>query len=123
MVSVFLLLYIMFESFGIGEIVWPILWPILFGIFGIMVVIFGVTFALCRFDSQVSSDNMTHRRTYTQPMYRTGDYTEGSFYTVPVYCPHCRYKLEMNQVEWVGSSELACPNCLRVIEAGIRENL
>jgi hypothetical protein len=123
MISIFIILYFMFESFGIGEFVWPILWPILLGIFGMMVVIFGVTFALCRFEPQVSSDSKRFQRTYDQPMYRTGDYAEGSVYTVPVYCPHCKYKLEMNNVEWVGSSEMTCPNCFRVIEAGIRENL
>ena len=121
--AMFMFLYYIFESFGIGEYVWPILWPILIGIGGLMIVIFGVSFALCNVNQTTTSDNEMFRRTYVQPMYRTGDYADGSVYTVPVYCPHCKYKLEMNQVEWVGSSELTCPNCFRVIEVGIRENL
>jgi hypothetical protein len=113
----------MFESLGIGEFVWPILWPILGGTFGIMALVCIVSAVACNANQRVPSDTEMIQRTYAQPMYRTGDYAEGSVYTVPVYCPHCKYKLEMNQVEWVGSSELTCPNCFRVIEAGIREHI
>ncbi|MGY5864522.1 MAG: hypothetical protein RTV41_07940 [Candidatus Thorarchaeota archaeon] len=119
----FFVLYMMFESLGIGEYVWPILWPILGGTFGIMALVCIVSAVACNVNQGVPSDKQMIRRTYAQPMYRTGDYAEGSVYTVPVYCPHCKYKLEMDQVEWVGSSELTCPNCFRVVEAGIREHL
>jgi hypothetical protein len=121
--GIFFMIYLIFEWIGIGELVWPILWPILFGTFGIMMFVLLIIGVACRVSQGVPSDAEMVRRTYVQPTYRTGDYAEGSVYTVPVYCPHCKYKLEMNQVEWVGSSELTCPNCFRVIEAGVREHL
>ena len=120
--SMFLFLYLMFESLGIGEFVWPILFPILGGTFGIMIVIVVVVTVLCRAGQGQQSDFGTVQRTYIQPTYRTGDYSDGAVYTVPVYCPHCKYNIELNQVEWVGSSELTCPSCHRVIQAGIREH-
>lgn len=123
MAGILFIMYIMFETLGILEYVWPILWPTLIGTFGIMTLIIIVSMVVCNTTQRTTSDSVMMRQTYTQPMYQTGDYAEGSVYTVPVYCPHCKYKLEMNQVEWVGSSELTCPNCFRVIEAGIREHL
>ena len=117
------MIYLMFEALGIGEYVWPILWPILGGTFGIMLIVMVIAGAACRVGQGASNNDVMTRHTYAQPTYRTGDYSEGSLYTVPVYCPHCKHKLELNQVEWVGSSELTCPNCFRVVEAGIREHL
>ncbi len=110
---------------GIGEIVWPILFPILGGTFAIMFFILIIGGIACTSiqGKSIPNDQVTIHRTYGQPVYSTGDYSDGAVYTVPVYCPHCKYKIELNQVEWVGSSELNCPNCFRIVEAGIRENL
>jgi hypothetical protein len=121
--GILLILYFMFESLGIGVYVWPILLPTFAGTFGIIVIILIVTIVVCSTTQGIPSDDKMVQRTYAQPLYRTGDYADGSVYTVPVYCPYCKYRLEMNQVEWVGSSELTCPNCFRTIEAGIREHL
>ncbi len=116
------MIYLMFEALGIGEFVWPILWPILGGTFGIMVLVMVIAGVACRTSQGTTRGQMMIQPTYIQPTYRTGDYSDGAVYTVPVYCPHCKYNIELNQVEWVGSSELTCPNCLRVIQAGIREH-
>lgn len=116
------MIYFMFESLGIGEYVWPILLPILGGTFGIMVCIMVVAVAACRINQSPTRDAGMVLHSYTQPTYRTGDYPDGAVYTVPVYCPHCKHNIELNQVEWVGSSELTCPNCFRVIQVGIREH-
>ncbi len=119
----FFILYLMFESLGIGEYVWPIMFPILGGTFGIIVLIMVIVVVACQSSQRIPTDTEMVQRTYLQPTYRTGDYSDGAVYTVPVYCPHCRYNIELNQVEWVGSSELTCPNCFRIIQVGIREHL
>jgi hypothetical protein len=122
--GVFLLLYIMFESFGITEYVWPILFPILAWTFGIMFFIFLIVGIACRAGGGITRDQTMVRRTYAQPTYPTYDSpSTGSVYVVPVYCPHCMNKLELDRVEWVGSSDLTCPSCLNVVQAGVRENL
>ncbi len=120
--GIFLLIYIMFESFGITEYVWPILFPILGWTFGIMFFILLIVGIAFRVGGGIPSDTEIVRHTYEQPIYHTGDYSSGSIYTVPMYCPHCKYKIELNHVEWIGSSELTCSNCFRTIQAGIRES-
>ncbi len=117
------MLYFLFDALGVGDIVWPILFPILGGTFGIMFIVLVIVGLACKGCQGPSSGAEKVRHTYSQPTYHTGDYSEGAVYTVPVYCPHCKYNIELNQVEWVGSSELTCPNCFRIVEAGIRENL
>jgi hypothetical protein len=117
------MIYLMFEALGIGELVWPILFPILGGTFGIILIIMVIVGVACRASQGATFDQVMTQPAYIQPTYHTGDYSDGSVYTVPVYCPYCKHKLEMNQVEWVGSSELTCPGCFRVVQAGVQENL
>ena len=119
-----LLIYFIFESVGIGEYVWPILIPIFGWTFGIMAVVFIIVGVACKAGGGIPSDQTMVRRAYAQPTYPTYDSpATGSVYVVPVYCPHCMNKLELDKVEWVGSSDLPCPSCLSVVQAGVRENL
>ena len=85
----------------------------------IIVVIAGIA---CTVGGNAPSEEVMVRRTYPQPTYLTGDYSDGAMYTVPMYCPHCKSKIELNQVDWIGSSELTCSNCFRVVQTGVREN-
>ncbi len=122
--GVFLFIYFMFEYFGITEIVWPILFPIVGWTFGIMLFVFLVVGIACRAAGGIPSDQTMVRRTYAQPTYPTYDSPSvGAVYVVPVYCPNCMSKLELDRVEWIGSSDLTCPNCLSAVQAGVRENL
>jgi hypothetical protein len=120
----FLFIFIMFESIGIGEYVWPILFPIFAWTFGIMAIVIIILGVACRAtEGRVPSDQTMVRRTYAQQTYPTYDSpATGSVYVVPVYCPHCSNKLELDRVEWVGSSDLTCPSCLNAVQAGVREN-
>ena len=78
----------------------------------------------CKAAGGIPGDQAMVRRTYTQPTYPTYDSpSTGSVYVVPVYCPNCTNKLELDKVEWVGPSDLTCPSCLSVVQAGVRENL
>lgn len=120
----FLFIYFMFESLGIAEYVWPILFPILGWTFGLIAVIFIIVGVACKAGGGIPSDQTMVRRTYTQPTYPTYDSpATGSVYVVPVYCPNCMNKLELDKVEWVGSNDLTCPSCLSVVQAGVRENI
>lgn len=120
----FLFIFILFESLGIGEYVWPILVPIFVGTFGIMAIILIILGIVCRTsDGRVPNDQTMVQRAYAQPTYPTYDSpSTGSVYVIPVYCPHCMNKLELDRVEWIGSSDLTCPSCLNVVQAGVREN-
>ena len=120
----FFFIYILFEILGITEYVWPILFPIfgmIFGIFALVLLLVGIA---CRIaGGAVPSDQTMVRRVYKQPTYPTYDSpSTGSLYVIPVYCPHCMNKLELDRVEWVGSSDLTCPSCMSVVQAGVREN-
>jgi hypothetical protein len=119
----FLFIFILFESFGITEYVWPILFPILGWTFGIMFFVFLIVGIACRAAGGIPSDQTMVKQTYTQPTYPTYDSpSTGTVYVVPVYCPHCMNKIELDRVEWVGSSDLTCPSCMSVVQAGVREN-
>jgi hypothetical protein len=120
----FLLIYLIFESVGIGEYVWPILIPVFGWTFGIMAFVFIIIGVVCKAGGGMPSDQKMVRRTYTQPTYPTYDSpATGSVYVVPVYCPNCMNKLELDKVEWVGSNDLTCPSCFSVVQAGVRENI
>ena len=113
----------MFESLGIGEYVWPVLIPIFGWTFGLMAVIFIIIGVACKVGGGIPSDQAMVRRTYSQQTYPTYDSPSvGAVYVVPVYCPNCMSKLELDRVEWIGSSDLTCPNCLSAVQAEIREN-
>ena len=120
----FLFIYFMFESLGITEYVWPILVPILGWTFGLMVVIIIIASVACKACIGIPTDQTMVRQTYVQQTYPTYDSpATGSVYVVPVYCPNCLNKLELDKVEWVGSNDLTCPSCLSVVQAGVRENI
>ncbi len=121
--GVFLLIYFMFEYFGITEIVWPILFPIFGMTFGIMFFVLLIVGFACRAAGGVPSGQAMVPQTYKQPTYPTYDSPSvGTVYVVPMYCPNCMSKLELDRVEWIGSSDLTCPNCLSAVQAEIREN-
>jgi hypothetical protein len=122
--GMFLFIYIMFESMGIGEYVFPILIPIFGWTFGIMAFVLIILGIACRVGGKVPSDRVMVQHQYLQPTYPTYDSPiTGSVYVIPVYCPHCMNRLELDRVEWIGSSDLTCPSCLRVVQGGVRENV
>ena len=119
----FLLSFIIFEYFGITEYVWPIMFPIIGWICGIMIFVMIIVGIACKAGGGIPSDQLMVRRTYDQPIYPTYDSpSTGSVYVIPVYCPHCMNKLELDSVEWIGSGDLICPSCQRTVQAGVREN-
>ena len=121
--SLFVLMYFIFEYFEITEYVWPIVFPILAMSFGVMLFVFLIIAVAIRSVGRISSDQAMVRRTYVQPTFPTYDSpSTGSVYVIPVYCPHCMNKLELDNVEWIGSEDLICPSCQRTVQAGVREN-
>ncbi len=120
----FLFIFIMFESLGITEYVWPILFPILAWTLGLISLILIIVGIACRAGGGIPSDQTMVQRKFLQPTYPTYESpTIGSVYVVPVYCPHCSDKLELDRVEWIGATDFTCPSCQRVVQAGVRENL
>ena len=121
--GVLLMLYFMFESFGIGEYVWPILIPIFGWTMVMMLFICGLVGVVLKVGGGIPSDQTMARRTYVQPSYPTYESpSTGAVYVIPVYCPHCIGKLDLDTVEWIGSGDLICPSCQRTVQAGVREN-
>ena len=120
----FLFIFIMFESLGITEYVWPILFPILAWTLGLMAFALIIVGIACRAGVSIPSDQAMVQRTYLQPTSPIYDSPSiGAVYVVPLYCPHCMNRLELDRVEWIGPSDLTCPSCLRVVQAGVRENI
>jgi hypothetical protein len=121
--GIFLLLYIMFESLGIAEYVWPILIPIFGWTFGVMLFIFILIWAAVKVGGGNMGDQTMVQRTYLRPSYPAYDQqSTGSVYVIPVYCPRCMTKLDLGMVEWIGSGDLICPSCQRTVQVGVREN-
>ena len=63
------MLYIMFESLGIAEYVWPILIPIFSWTFGVMFFIFLLIWVAVKVGGGNMSDQTMVRRTYVRPSY------------------------------------------------------
>lgn len=86
----------------------------------LVMIIIGIT---CRVSNASPGEQMMIQRTYPEPTYPSYDApTTGSVYVIPVYCPHCMNKLELERVEWVGSGDITCPSCMSVVQVGVREN-
>jgi len=127
----FVFIFILFEILGISELVWPILVPILTTTFGMVFFIFVIIAIVSSQGCNRPSDQeMVQRASYqkypshdsTTSEYPTYDsITIGAAYVIPVYCPQCMNKLELDKVEWIGSSELTCPSCFSVVQASVRE--
>jgi hypothetical protein len=123
--GVLAMLFFMFESLGIGEYVWPILIPIFGWTFGIMAFICLIVGIGLKVGGGIPSDQVMVRRQYMQPQPTYPSYdspSTGAVYVIPVYCPHCVSKLDLDTVEWIGSGDLICPSCQRTVQAGVREN-
>jgi len=120
----FFFIFILFEALGIGDVVWPILFPILSTTFGIMILVMVILGFACRVGNESTSDQQLSLQSYLEPTFPTYEsISTGAVYVIPVYCPHCQNKLELDRVEWIGSSEFSCPNCYRMIQTGVRENI
>ncbi len=116
-------IWLIFEIVGITEYVWPILFPIFgmtLGIFLITLIIIGL---VCRAQGNFPYDNQIVHPSQSIQMYPADSITAGAVYVIPVYCPNCQNKLELNRVDWIDSGELSCPNCFSTIQSRIREDL
>lgn len=130
--ATFIFIFIMFETFGISEYVWPILFPILSTTFGIILFVFCLVGLVSSKGCNVPSDQrMTQHTLYPRyPRYDSStidlptydSVTTGAVYVIPTYCPSCMSRLELNKAEWIGPNEFTCPSCFSVVQVGVREN-
>lgn len=117
-IIMFGVIWLMFEIMGITEYVWPILFPIFgmtIGVFMITLIIIGI---ICRAQGNFSNDDQI-----VHPNHSMQGYSTGAVYVIPVYCPNCQNKLELDRVDWIDSGDLTCPNCFSTIQSSIREDL
>ncbi|MCK4567951.1 MAG: hypothetical protein KAU48_11660 [Candidatus Thorarchaeota archaeon] len=117
------LIWLMFEIMGITEYVWPILFPtfaITLGVFLITLIMIGL---VCRVQGNLPNDDQYVHPSHSMQMYSADSIIAGAVYVIPVYCPNCQNKLELNRVDWVDSGELTCPSCLSTIQSSIHEGL
>lgn len=115
---VIILIELVIEMMSMGEsVVVQILYAILGTIFFLISCTLWVAVKACESMSRTRSDTGKVQRTYDYTSYAPKDHSKESEDTLLTYCPHCRYKLEIDTVERVGSSELTCPNCLKVFKA------
>lgn len=121
-ITIFGVIWLMFEIMGITEYVWPILFPIFgmtLGIFLITLIIIGL---VCRAQGNFSNDDQIVHPSHSMQMYSADRITSGVVYVIPVYCPKCQNKLELDRVDWIDSGELTCPSCFSRIQSSIRED-
>lgn len=122
-ITIFGVIWLMFEIMGITEYVWPILFPIFgmtFGIFMIILIIIGL---VCRAQGNFTQDDQFVHQSHSTQIYSADSITSGAVYVIPVYCPKCQNKLELDRVDWNDSGNLTCPNCFSTIQSSIREDL
>ncbi len=120
---IFGLIWLIFEIMGIAEYVWPILFPIFgmtLGVFMVTLIIIGL---VCRAQGNFSNDGQSVHSSKSMQMYSADSITSGAVYVIPVYCPNCQNKLELDRVDWIDSGDLTCPSCFSTIQSSIREDL
>ena len=116
-------IWLMFELMGITEFVWPILFPtfaITLGIFLITLIVIGL---VCRAQSNSLADDQIGQPSHSTQMYSADSIAAGAVYVIPVYCPNCQNKLELDRVDWNDSGDLTCPSCFSTIQSSIREDI
>ncbi|UCE11109.1 MAG: hypothetical protein JSW61_04005 [Candidatus Thorarchaeota archaeon] len=112
--------------FGVLDLVGPILMPILIPIVTFVVIAIITVPLLCQTVTRQTFGDVPDRQVWdgTRPD-RSGQGTvrdvSGTFYLIPVYCPHCGYEVTLGTAEWVGSQVLQCQNCLSDIEIRVVE--
>ncbi len=73
---------------------------------------------VCRAQGNISNDDQI-----VHPSHSMQTYSTGAVYVIPVYCPNCQNKLELDRVDWIDSGDLTCPSCFSTIQSSIREDL
>ena len=123
LITIFGLIWLIFEIMGITEYVWPILFPtftITLGIFLITLIVIGL---VCRAQGNFPNDDQSIHPSHSMQMYSADSIAAGAVYVIPVYCPNCQNKLELDRVDWNDSGDLTCPSCFSTIQSSIREDL
>lgn len=123
---------VLFQFLGIAEYVFPIVIPIFLGTGLIFAIVFGIImFAVQSATRRTMQFDQTVARSYEVGMISDTDYMDGDFmdqypsgakYQIPVYCPYCRSTIELDVVEWSGTSSLVCPSCNSHVRVEIAED-
>ncbi|MHA2021882.1 MAG: hypothetical protein ACW96N_09215 [Candidatus Thorarchaeota archaeon] len=116
----------LFQFLGIAEYVYPIVIPIFVGTGLIFIFVFGIIMYVVR-----SATRRTMRfdkafiRSNDAGIVAGGDYMDqyppGASYEIPVYCPYCQESIELDRVEWSGSTSLVCSNCHNHVRIEVSE--
>ncbi len=120
------LVLIFLQALGIGEYVFPILVPIIIGLVATFCLI-GLVFAFVgRAEIRRGVDlDRAVRAGYEAQMFTAGDYTRaygpGATFSIPVYCPHCQSRIELDRVHWIGPQTLVCQECRNSVDVDISE--
>ena len=86
----------------------------------ITLIVIGI---ICRAQGNFPNNDQIGHPSHSMQMYSADSIPTGAVYVIPVYCPKCQNKLELDRVDWIDSGELTCPNCFSTIQSSIRENL
>jgi hypothetical protein len=49
--------------------------------------------------------------------YNPGDRSSGGYYRIPLYCPHCSDRIDLQSIHWIDPLTLVCQNCMGKVEA------
>lgn len=118
---------VLFQFLGIAEYVFPIVIPIFLGTGLIFAIVFGIImFAVRSATRRTMLFGQTVARSYEVGMISDADhmdqYPSGAKYQIPVYCPYCQRTIELDVVEWSGTSSLVCPSCNSHVRVEITED-
>lgn len=118
-ITIFGLIWLMVELMGITEYAWPFLFPtfaITMGIFMITLICIGL---VCRAQGRFPDETQIGHPSHSMQMYSADSIAAGAVYIIPVYCPNCQNKLELDRVDWIDSGNLTCPSCFSTIQSSI----
>lgn len=54
--------------------------------------------------------------------YDPRDMESEAFYTIPMYCPHCKDKIDLQRIHWLDKLTLVCQNCMGKVAAKVSED-
>jgi hypothetical protein len=116
---------VLLQFLGVAEYVYPIIIPIFSGIGVVFIFVFGIIMYAVR---SVTRRTMQLDQSFIQSYdagIASGDYMDqyppGATYRIPVYCPYCQESVELESVDWIGSSSFVCSNCNSQIRVEVSE--
>jgi len=102
---------ILLDTVGLLHSEIMLVFPMALGFFGfVLIMIFGFALASRK---QLFEHAAPMEGAYYDPRELSAD----TYYKIPVYCPHCKDRIDLMRIHWIDPMTLVCQNCMGKVTA------